>query len=161
MGYPKKTSGFLQKFIPSLILCLGGGWLMGLLTGHGIKQWYPHLIKPIFTPPNFVFPIIWTVLYSMMAVALALLWQSKTAKKKRAFLCFGVQLFLNFIWSFLFFYLESPGIAFFDIVLLWIFIVLTIGAMWRHTHWGSYLLLPYLAWVSYAVYINFFIWSNN
>ena len=161
MAYQKKSSRFLQKFILSLILCLGGGWLTGLLTGHGAKQWYPHLIKPAATPPDYLFPVVWAVLYSMMAVALTLVWISKTAQKKRAFACFGVQLFLNFIWSFLFFYLENPGIALVDIVLLWIFTVLTVGAMWRHTHWGSYLLFPYLVWITYAVYLNFSIWLNN
>ena len=161
MSYQKSSSRFFTKFIPSLILCLGGGWLTGLLTGHGIKHWYPHLIKPAATPPDYLFPIVWIVLYTMMAAALTLLWVSKSAKKQRSFVYFGIQLFLNFIWSFLFFYLENPAIALVDIVLLWIFIVLTICSFWRHTHWGSYLLLPYLVWVSYAVFLNYSIWLNN
>lgn len=161
MNNPKSTSRFIRKFIPSLLLCLGGGWLAGLLTGDGIKQWYPQLNKPVSTPPDYLFPIVWTILYTMMALSLALLWQSKSAKKKRSFVYFGIQLFLNFIWTFLFFYLESPGIAFIDIVLLWIFIVVTICSFWKHTHWGSYLLFPYLVWVSYAVFLNYAIWLNN
>lgn len=152
---------FLKKLIFSLVLCLGGGMLAGLITETGIKEWYPHLVKPYGTPPKFIFPIVWTLLYTMMAIALTLLWSSPTVDKKRAFTFFGIQLFLNFIWSWLFFYLQKPGLALLDLVLLWVFILLTIQALWRHSRYASLLLVPYLAWVSYALYLNLFIWIYN
>lgn len=160
MTDPKKQS-FVGFFLPSLLLCLGGGWLTGLVTEHGVKNWYPHLLKPYGTPPDIVFPIVWTILYTLMAIALTLLLISPTAKKKIAYTLFGVQLFLNFIWSWLFFYLQRPDLALIDIVFLWFFICLTICFFWRHTRLGSLLLLPYLFWVTYAVYLNVYIWIYN
>jgi benzodiazapine receptor len=157
----KNQSSFIQKLFPCLILCLGGGWLTGLVTQHGVKEWYPHLIKPYGTPVDVVFPIVWSILYIAMAIALALLWTSHTTGKKVAFLFFTTQLILNFIWSWLFFYLQEPGLALVDVVLLWFSILLTISFFWPHTRYGSYLLLPYLVWVTYAFYLNLFIWIYN
>lgn len=157
----RQNSYFLKYLFLSLLLCVGGGWLTGLLTQHGVKEWYPHLIKSYGTPPDSVFPVVWTLLYTLMALALTLLITSHTTQKKTAYLCFGIQLFLNFVWSWIFFYLQCPGLALLDIVLLWLFICLTIRYFWRHTHSGSYLLLPYLAWVTYACYLNVVIWVYN
>ncbi len=151
----------MKKFFTSLLLCVGGGWLAGLLTREGVKEWYPHLIKPYGTPPDIVFPIMWTILYILMAISLTLLWISNTIEKKVAFLLFGIQLLLNFMWSWLFFYLQSPTIALVDIILLWFFVFLTICAFWRHTRYGSCLLLPYLIWITYAFYLNLCIWIYN
>lgn len=159
--FSKNTKVFIEKFSLCLLLCLGGGWLTGWVTEQGIQEWYPSLIKPSGTPPNIVFPIVWTILYIFMAIALTLLWVSKTTKKKTAVLLFGIQLLLNFSWSWLFFYLEQVGLALVDITLLWICIFLTVSCFWKHTRYGSYLLLPYLAWVSYALYLNLFIWLHN
>lgn len=159
--FRKDTTSFIERLFLCLLLCLGGGWTTGLLTQHGITDWYPHLIKPYGTPPNVVFPIVWTILYIFMAFALALLWTSKTAKKKKAFLLFAIQLLLNFSWSWLFFYLQQPGLALVDITLLWLSIFFTIRCFWRHTRYGSYLLILYLAWVTYACYLNLFIWMYN
>lgn len=157
----KNLGPFVQKLFPCLLLCLGGGWMTGLVTQHGVKTWYPHLIKPYGTPPDITFPIVWTILYVFMAIALTLLWTSNTKGKKAAFLLFIIQLFLNFIWSWLFFHLQEPGLALLDIVLLWFTILLTIKYFWTHTRYGSYLLMPYLAWVTYAFYLNVFIWIYN
>ena len=157
----QSISSFMQKFLPCLLLCLGGGWLTGLVTEHGIKQWYPHLIKPYGTPPDVVFPIVWTILYICMAIALSLLWTSKKRGKRRSIIFFMVQLFLNFIWSWLFFYLEEPALALVDVVILWVLIWMTIKSFKPYTRYGSYLLIPYLAWVTYALYLNLFIVIYN
>lgn len=148
----------IYKFFLSLLLCLGGGWLTGLATREGVDGWYSQLIKPPGTPPNFVFPIVWTILYTLMAFSLALLWNAPQGKKGTAFFLFSLQLFLNFNWSWLFFALKSPGIALVDLTLLWVSILLTIFAFWRFTPLGSLLLIPYFAWVTYAFYLNFYIW---
>lgn len=157
----EKKYPFYVTLLFCILLCVGGGWLTGLITESGVRDWYPHLIKSSKTPPDFFFPIVWTILYTLMAIALALLIHSGSQSKERAYLFFLIQLFLNFIWSGIFFYLHSPGFALIDLTCLWIFVVLTIGAFWRHTRLGSYLLVPYLFWISYAYYLNYFIWVNN
>ncbi|MBA2368294.1 MAG: tryptophan-rich sensory protein [Candidatus Protochlamydia sp.] len=154
-----KFGSFTSKLLLCIFFCLGGGWLTGLITQYGVKKWYPHLIKPYGTPPDITFPIVWTILYISMAISLALLWDSnRNAKSKgKAFLFFGVQLGLNFIWSWLFFYLQRPGLALLDIICLWTTLLLTIIYLWEQTRLGSLLLFPYLLWVTYAAYLNLFI----
>ncbi len=150
----------LFYFLIALLICLGGGWLTGIVTQQGIKSWYPALIKPKGTPPNLTFPIVWSLLYCLMAWALTLLWLSPKPKKRALFL-FAIQLTLNFSWSLLFFYFQSPFVALIDLSLLWFFIFLTFFALRRHSLLASYLFLPYFAWVSYAFYLNLFIWLKN
>lgn len=161
MPYQTNNRYFKLKLLLLLVICVGGGWLTGFLTETSVQAWYPSLIKPAWTPPNVVFPIAWTILYICMAVAATLVWASKTGQKAPAFIAFGVQLFLNFIWSFLFFYLENPLLALVDIILLWLAVLITIGIFWRHSRAAAYLLIPYLIWVSYAFCLNLFIWIHN
>ncbi|MBS0629394.1 MAG: tryptophan-rich sensory protein [Verrucomicrobia bacterium] len=149
------------KMMLSIILCLGGGWLTGWLTNAETQTWYKDIIKAPGTPPNFVFPIVWTILYILMGISLGLLWSSKTENKQKAFFLFFLQLALNFGWSWIFFHFHQIGLALMDIVLLWVLIFLTIRALSPHTRLGSALLLPYFLWVTYAVYLNFFIWLLN
>jgi tryptophan-rich sensory protein len=146
------------RFLLSLLLCVGGGWLTGLATEEGVKEWYPGLTKPYGTPPDIVFPIVWTILYTLMAVSLTLLWSSKTTGKGTAYLFFFAQLFLNFIWSWIFFANRAPGLALVDLSLLWIAVLGTVFELRRHTPLGAYLLIPYLLWITYAGYLNFSIW---
>ena len=153
--------GKIKIFLFSLALCLGGGWLTGYVTQHSVKEWYPQLIKPYGTPPDVVFPIVWTILYILMALALTLVWAGKSSNKTKALLLFFAQLFLNFTWSWLFFYQKSPSYALLDIAFLLLLIGLTVHAFWQQSRLAAYLLLPYLAWVSYAAYLNFFIWLYN
>lgn len=82
-----------KVFVCSLGLCVGGGWLTGLLTQHGVKEWYPQLIKPYGTPPNALFPIVWTLLYIFMAAALTIVWRGKSEKRTKALFFFLAQLF--------------------------------------------------------------------
>lgn len=149
------------KLILCLLICIGGGWISGLFSNQSTEQWYPTLIKSPLTPPNFVFPIAWTILYFMMGIALYLVWSAPEKIKKIPLLLFAIQLFFNFIWSFIFFYLQKPGLALFDIALLWISLLGTIFAFFRISKLASYLLIPYLAWVSFAFYLNLFIWMKN
>lgn len=156
-----KKSFFLLKLPLSLLLCLGGGWLTGLATQHSIQSWYPHLTKPLGTPPDIVFPIVWTILYTLMGIALAFLWDIDTKQKSRALLFFFMQLFFNFSWSFIFFHFYKIGLALIDITILLIFTCLTMREFWKHTRLGTIMLFPYLVWVSYALYLNLFIWILN
>lgn len=151
----------IRKISLSILLCLGGGWLTGWLTQAGKQNWYAELIKAPGTPPSFVFPIVWTILYILMGIALGLVWISENGNKQRALLYFFLQLVLNFAWSWIFFYFHQIGLALIDIALLWLFIVMTIRAFWSHTRWGSWLLVPYFLWVSYAFYLNLSIYLLN
>ncbi len=156
----KKFPFCFFKFFVSMGICVGGGWLMGLFTRSGIKEWYPHLVKSSLTPPSIVFPIAWSALYFLMGLSLYLVWVSPLKKKKLTLSIFGVQLFFNFIWSFIFFYKRSTGLALIDIALLWLAILATMILFRRFSKWSTWLLAPYLVWVSFAFYLNFFIWNH-
>lgn len=159
----QQDSNSVKKFklFLSIILCLILGWAGGLITESSVHSWYPKLVKPIGTPPNWAFPVVWTILYILMAIAFWLVMIAPTKQKITAYTIFGAQLFLNFMWSWFFFFLESPFLALIDITLLWFAIALTMIVFWRHSKIASYLLTPYLAWVTYATYLNLSIWLNN
>jgi len=152
---------FYKKLVLSLSLCVGGGWLCGIVTRQGIADWYSHLNQPPGTPPNIVFPIVWTILYTLMGIALALLWSSNSSNKQLSFGLFALQLILNFNWSWIFFGLKNSGLALIDLMLLWVAVCGTIFALKKHTALGAWLLLPYLIWTTYALYLNLFVWILN
>ncbi len=152
---------FTLTLVLSLILCVGGGWLTGLLTQTSVKSWYPTLIKSSLTPPDFTFPLVWTLLYAMMSLSLTLLIQSDNRKKSLSLFFFFLQLILNFSWSGAFFYLHNPALGLIVIILLWSVLGLTIQRLSDHSSWSRYLLLPYWLWVTYAGYLNFFIYLYN
>jgi benzodiazapine receptor len=134
----------------------------GAATSSSVGTWYAALQKPSFNPPSWVFGPVWTVLYAMMAVAVWLIWLKRgfaDAQLPLAF--FGLQLALNMAWSILFFGMRNPGLAFADIVLLWLAIVATLVAFWRISPAPGILLLPYLAWVSFASVLNYSLWTLN
>ncbi|MBI4059348.1 tryptophan-rich sensory protein [Candidatus Microgenomates bacterium] len=143
----------IPKLILSIGLCLGVGVLGGIFTTSappaGGLTWYASLNKPIFSPPNFVFAPVWTILYILMGISLYLVW-----KKKAVPVIFWVQLFLNFLWSLIFFGWHNPILALVDIVALWISIFLTIKAFNRVNKLAGNLLIPYLVWVSFASVLN-------
>jgi len=145
-----------------LAACFGAAALGGLVTGPAVGTWYQEIRKPSFSPPNWVFGPVWTLLYAMMAVAAWLVWrQSAAAGRSVPLVLFGVQLALNAAWSLIFFGLRSFGGAFADIVALWLAIVATLVAFLRVSAVAGLLLVPYLAWVSFAAVLNFAIWRLN
>lgn len=139
-----------------LLLCFIVALMGSVWTEESVKTWYVTLNKPSWTPPSFVFPIAWTILYTLMAVAawMVAINEGDPHKKKVAFIAFGVQLFLNLIWSYLFFSLRSPSLAFIDIVLLEIAILATIWAFYRVRPLAGWLLVPYMLWVTFALCLN-------
>ena len=125
-------------------------------------EWFRTLVRPSFAPPNWLFGPVWTLLYSMMAISAWLVWRaSGFAKARTALTVFAVQLVLNATWSGLFFGLHNMGLAFAEIILLWIAIATTIAAFRTHSKLAAYMLLPYLAWVSFASVLNYGFWSLN
>jgi len=123
------------------------------------SQWYFEN-KPSITPPNFVFPIVWNILFFMIALSLYFVWiKSDKKQKKKVALVFGANLFLNILWSFLFFTLQKPLLAFFELILLLASIVLMISVIWKIEKKSAYLLIPYLLWVCFAGVLNW-LWAG-
>ena len=148
--------------IISIAICLGAGGLGAIATTPEIDGWYKTIEKPSWNPPGYVFGPVWTALYIMMGVAAWLVWKREGFKKaKISLVLFGVQLLLNVVWSWIFFNLHQPGWAFVEIVVLWIAIVATTVAFFKRQKIAGWLMMPYLAWVSFASVLNFTIWQLN
>jgi benzodiazapine receptor len=125
-------------------------------------DWYARLQKPAWNPPNWIFGPVWTALYTIMAVTAWLVWKrGGFAGQRRALLFFLLQLLLNALWSPLFFGLHLPGLAFVDLVLLWLALLATLATFWKAHRLAGAMLLPYLAWVTFAGALNFAIWRLN
>ncbi|HKL77188.1 MAG TPA: TspO/MBR family protein [Gammaproteobacteria bacterium] len=143
-------------------LCLGVAGLGGWVTRTSVDTWYQQLAKPGFTPPDGVFPPVWTALFLLMAVAAWRVWRRRERPGRgRALAVFGGQLVLNLGWSVLFFGWRAPGPALAEIVLLLAAIIATMRLFAPVDRWAAYLLLPYLAWVTYAAALNGAIWWLN
>lgn len=156
----------LGKLIISILICLGAALLGSAFTTPSIATWYAFLEKPSFSPPNWLFAPAWTILFIMMGVALSLIWQkgfkkNTTLKTKQAIIIFFIQLALNVAWSFFFFHYHSPFLAFVDIIILWLFILLTLIKFWRINKIAGGLLIPYLVWVTFASFLNYAVYKLN
>jgi benzodiazapine receptor len=150
------------KLFYSLVITLGTGAIAGLATASNIGGWYTSLSKPSFNPPNWIFGPTWTLLYILMGIALYLVWkQSPSRHRYNAISFFFIQLLLNFCWSFIFFYFHEIGLALADIIVLWVFIVITIISFGKHHKTAAALLIPYLTWVSFATILNVAIYRLN
>jgi len=152
-----------MKLIISIALPLLVGGIAGFFTNTGVDGWYAVANKPSFNPPNWIFAPVWTSLYILMGIALYLVWKDDTGKpaKQTALLLFGVQLLLNFAWSFIFFYAAAPGWALVEIIIMWVAILLTILWFGKISSLAAWLLVPYICWVSFATVLNFYIWKLN
>jgi benzodiazapine receptor len=151
------------KFVIAIVICEGTGLLSGLLSNADTSGWYEMLRKPVWNPSSFIFAPVWTVLYLMMGIALALVWQAYTEiiKEKTALYLFAIQLFLNFCWSIIFFRFHAPGWAFVEMILLIVSILATISEFARINKTAAWLLVPYIAWVCFAAILNATIWQMN
>lgn len=124
-------------------------------------DWYDQLPKPPWTPPDYLFPPVWMILYGMMGIAAWLVWRSSgLTGAVGALILFIIQLMLNAIWSWIFFGLHMPGLAFVEIAVLWLTILVTTIAFWQHSPLAGWLLIPYLLWVGFASLLNFSIWQR-
>jgi tryptophan-rich sensory protein len=148
-----------------ITICLiaqAAGFVGSLYTVSSVGGWYLTIQKPTWNPPSWVFGPVWVTLYALMGVAAAIVWQRQDVRgASLAIWIYAVQLLLNVLWSFLFFGLKNPGIAFAEIVALWIAILMTTVLFWKVSSFAGALMLPYLAWVSFALYLNFTIWRLN
>jgi tryptophan-rich sensory protein len=145
-----------KRFILSLLLILGLGFLSGKTTDISLIDWYPSLVKSPLNPPSFVFPLAWTLLYILIAIALGILMGKKTTLKP-----FYLQLLLNFLWSPVFFGMENPTLALAVVLFLAYMIFENILRYKKVSIIAATLLIPYFLWVLFAIYLNAYIVANN
>lgn len=151
------------KLVAAVAICESAGLIGSLFTTSEIPTWYRELVKPALNPPSWVFGPVWTTLFFLMGIAAYLVWR-QGLQKPRVRLALGIftgQLVLNVVWSILFFGLHRPDLAFIEITLLWLAILITMIAFFKLSKPAAWLLLPYLLWVSFASYLNFAIWQLN
>lgn len=146
----------LPKLIAAIVACEAVGIVGSFFTVSAIPTWYATLQKPWFAPPNWIFAPVWTILYILMGLSVYLIWIQGLHKKrvKNAIFYFLIQLTLNFIWSPIFFGLQSPLLALLVIIAMWSTIVLTISTFYPLSKLAAYLLVPYVLWVSFASLLN-------
>ena len=157
-----KTLSPASKYTIAIVLTLLVGALTGYATSEAIPTWYAGLNKPSFNPPNWLFGPVWTVLYILMGIAMGRVWcRIEPAKAGGPWSIFSAQLALNGFWSLIFFNMHSIGLALVDILVLLVAIILCIRAFNRVDRTASWLMVPYLLWVSFATVLNAAIFMLN
>lgn len=153
----------IVALIVAVLLPLTVGVLGSFATMHSVRTWYPTLVRPSFAPPAWVFGPVWTTLYLMIGVASWLVWRQGFAKPavRSALVSYGVQLGLNLAWSWLFFGLKRPFLALLDIVVLLVLIGVTTLRFAAVSRGAAVLMVPYLAWVTFATVLNGGFWWLN
>ena len=154
----------ITRILAVVVTCLVIGYFSGMVARSSVATWFPTLIKPSFNPPSWVFAPVWSILFVMMGVAAGLVWDRIEAEReavKKALIFFAIQLGLNALWSYLFFGLRNPMLAGLEIIVLWLMIFETYIQFVKINKIAGYLLLPYLAWVSFASVLNGSIWWLN
>ena len=152
-----------RNFIVSVAISLGVGILSALLT-RGNMNIYEELNTPPLSPPSFLFPVVWTVLYVLMGISAAMVYNTRTsplARRKEALTLYYVSLFFNFFWSIIFFNIRAFLFAFVWLIVLLVLIILTIVKYYKINKTAAYLQIPYAVWVTFAGYLNFGIWLLN
>ncbi|MFT5863201.1 MAG: benzodiazapine receptor [Flavobacteriales bacterium] len=160
---PIMKKKLLTKIVLSVGVCLAIGAIGAFATQSSVNEWYATVNKPFFNPPNWIFGPMWTLLYVLMGIAAGIVWSKGFYHKwvKTALYHFGLQLLLNAAWSILFFGLQEPLWALIEIIVLFIFILLTIKWFKVVNKTAAYLLVPYACWVAFATLLNFEIWRLN
>lgn len=150
-----KIKDYRNLFL-SILICNLAGAIGSIFTMPAIDSWYGNLVKPAINPPSWVFGPVWTLLFVLMGVAAFIVFNHgwEKVEVKIALSIFGVQLILNTLWSIIFFGLQNPGLAFLELVLLWMAILFSIISFFRVSKKAAYLLIPYIMWVSFAGYLN-------
>lgn len=170
------------KFIFSILICHLAGIIGSFFTVSSTNSWYLTLLKPTFNPPSWIFAPVWLTLYTLMGIALYLVWKnglsdkkftplnnlSKTNSSEAGFnrvkfasVLFLIHLVFNALWSIVFFGLHSPFWAFVIILVLLIMIAILMFKFYEIQKWAGYLLIPYFLWVSFATVLNYYIWYLN
>lgn len=149
------------RLIKNILLPLLVGAISGILTRNGMQAFTQTAVKPFFMPPNWLFPVAWTILYIMMGYAAYLYNMRFSAEKKTATAVYYIQLFFNFVWSFIFFGAENYLFAFVWITILWVLIIANTILFYRENKVAGVLFIPYLVWVTFAAILNFSVFLLN
>ena len=157
-----KIAGIL-RLVASIITCQLAGLIGSIFTRSSIPTWYVSLEKPSFTPPNWLFAPVWTVLFLLMGVSVFLVWRDRSGSQRGrvALAIFAIQLFLNILWSIVFFGFRSPLAGLIVILILWIAILSTILNFLKVSEVAGILLIPYILWVTFAAVLNASIFALN
>lgn len=150
---------YWKKLVISILIPLAVGGLSAFFTRNSMDS-FETINKPPLSPPGWLFPIVWTILFILMGIASYLVAVSKKPNRL-ALILYGIQLFFNFLWSIVFFNYEAYLFAFIWLIILWILIIATTVLFFRISKPAGYLMLPYIAWVSFAAYLNFAIYLLN
>jgi tryptophan-rich sensory protein len=143
------------KLVISILIPLALGAIAGRFTAQAVPDWFASLNRPSFSPPNWIFGPVWTVLYILLGISLFLIWKQIPSKERNnALWIFSVQMFLNFIWSFVFFYFNQIGLALVVIISLWFSIMFMLISFYKIKPLAAYLNMPYLLWVTFASILN-------
>lgn len=152
------------KIIITVSICLTVGYLSSMVTQSSIQTWYPTIQKPSFNPPNWIFAPVWTLLFILMGIAAGIVWDKIDSNRelaKKGLLFFGIQLFFNALWSYLFFGLNNILLASIEIILLLLLIYETYLIFRKIDKKASYLLIPYMLWVGFASILTITIFILN
>lgn len=156
-------SDSIIRLLVCILACFVAAGIGSLFTFKAVQHWYPGLKKPRFTPPNWAFGPVWTILYILMAISVFFIWEKGLSANGMliAFVLFWIQLALNALWSIVFFGMKAKGGGVIIIISLWIIILATIIASFRVSTLAGVLLIPYIVWVSIAAYLNIGVWGLN
>lgn len=151
------------KIIVAIVICELAGVVGSFFTTPSISTWYATIQKPNFTPPNWLFAPVWVTLFALMGISSYLVWNKGIENKevKTSISVFTIQLLLNVLWSFFFFWLQNPFYGLIEIIILWIAIAFTIYKFYKVSKSAGLLLIPYIIWVSIALTLNFYVWRLN
>ena len=150
----------LKPLLLSLLISLGTGGLAALFTGNSM-EFYQSLKQPPLSPPGWVFPLAWTILYSLMGVAAYLVWMRDSTGRNGALFFYGLQLIFNFVWPLLFFNARAYLASLIWLLLLCVLILITTARFFQETKAAGWLMIPYLLWVAFAGYLNAGVWLLN
>ena len=158
----KNRKGRFVLAVGSILLCEAVGIVSSVFTFSSIPGWYAYLAKPSFTPPSWVFGPAWTLLYALMGLSLYfLLVDRRKDSIKMPGALFGIQLALNFLWTAIFFGAKSISYGLLEIAVLWVGIFATMISFYKVSRRAALMLLPYLAWVTFAMLLNLYVWKLN
>ena len=138
------------------------GALSGLLSREGMRIYSQTVIQPTLAPPMWVFPVVWSILFALMGISAAIIWQSPESElRSKGLNLFVAQLTINFFWSLIFFNLQAFGFAFLWLVLLWALVAWMIWTFYQVEPLAAWLQIPYLLWLTFAGYLSFSVWMLN
>lgn len=150
----------LKSLLINLLITLGGGAIIALLTRESMEV-YANLQQPPLAPPGIVFPIVWTILYTLMGISAYMITESGSKLKNKALTVYGIQLFLNFIWPLVFFNGQMFLAAFIILMALWIMVLWMIGIFYKINPVAAFLQIPYAIWLTFAAYLNLGVYLLN